>query len=157
MLLFFYLDFMSTGVRLWVAKTNSSGKFLEKISRGGRNFWLRVRFCTSAQQARKVIGLPQLCFLHVTHAHVDYATQSLVDERCQLPRLQSLHISWPLLMAVTHDCTNAATRSTCSRLKFLCIREPYVRPAYFHKYFASLWLLSLGWRWRWRAWTFERE
>ena len=100
--------------------------------------------CT--QQARQVIAFPWLRFLHVTRAHVDYATQFLVDEHCQLPRLQTLHISRALLMAATHDCTNAATRSTYSRLKFLGIREPYVRPACFHEYFASLWLLSLGWR-----------
>jgi hypothetical protein len=92
--------------------------------------------CT--QQPEKLIAFPRFHFLHVTRAHVDYATQFLVDERCQLPRLQVIEISWSSLMSVTQDCTKAATRLTCSRLKSLCVHEPFVRPACFHQYFSSL-------------------
>ena len=89
-------------------------------------------------QAGKVITFPRLRFLDLLGAHVDYAAQFLIDEHCQLPRLQELSIRWASLMAVTHDCTNGATRFTCSRLKFLHIHEPFVRPARFHDYFSSL-------------------
>jgi hypothetical protein len=92
--------------------------------------------CT--QQARKVITFPQLRSLDLSRAHVDYAMQFLFAEHCQLPRLKELKISWTSLMMVTQNCTNAATRFTCSQLKSLEVSEPFVRSACFHQYFSSL-------------------
>ena len=92
----------------------------------------------SQQTTRTPINFPRLRRLGLCLCRVDYATQFLVDEHCQLPRLHELRISWTSLMSVTNDFTNAATRLTCSRLKSLCIRKPFVRPGHFHDYFSSL-------------------
>ena len=45
------------------------------------------------QQARPLVTFPRLRSLHVTRAHVGYATQFLGNEHCQLPRLQQLAIT----------------------------------------------------------------
>jgi hypothetical protein len=90
------------------------------------------------QQSRTLITFPQLLYLGLYSAHVDYAEQFLFDQYCHLPSLFELQISYASLMSVTNHFTNDATRLTCSKLKHLDIYEPFVRPEHFHRYFSSL-------------------
>jgi hypothetical protein len=90
------------------------------------------------QQSRTLITFPQLVRLDIDFTHEDYAEQFLVDQYCHLPSLLKLQIGYASLMSVTNHFTNHATHHTCSKLKRLCIYEPFVRPEHFHRYFSSL-------------------
>jgi hypothetical protein len=91
-----------------------------------------------AQQSRTMITFDRLRHLNLQHAHVDYATQFLTDQYCQVPHLDELSIRCGSLMSVTNDFTSDATRLTCSQVKRLRTRELFVPPARFHEYFLSL-------------------
>jgi hypothetical protein len=92
----------------------------------------------SNQELRTSITFPQLFYLNLKYAHVDYVEQFLVDEYCHLPCLLTLVIDYASLVSVTNYFTNDSTRLTCSKLKRLRINEPFIRPEHFHKYFPSL-------------------
>ena len=92
----------------------------------------------SKQPTNTPIIFPRLRYLGIVSCHLDYAKQFLIDEHCQLPRLRILHINGPSLKAVTNDFTNAATRLTCSRVKFLGMPEAFDKPEHWYDYFSSM-------------------
>ena len=92
----------------------------------------------SKQESRSLITFPHLLRLNLVCAHMDYAEEFLVDQYCHLPSLFKLQIGYVSLMSVTKNFTHHATRLICSKLKHLRIREPFVPPEHFHRYFSSL-------------------
>ena len=96
----------------------------------------------SKQQSKTLITFPKLLHLDIDSAHVDYAEEFLLDQYCHSPCLLKLRIRYASLMSVTSHFTNGATRLTCSKLKRLCINEPFVPPEHFHQYFPSLEMFS---------------
>ena len=92
----------------------------------------------SKQESRSLITFPYLLRLDLDCAHVDYAEEFLVDQYCHLPSLCKLQIGYASFMSVTKNFTRHATRLICSKLKHLRIRETFVPPEHFHRYFSSL-------------------
>ena len=90
-------------------------------------------------EPRKLITFSRLIYLNLYRAHRDYAEEFLVDESCHLPRLVDLKISYESLVSLTNNFTNDATRLSCSRLTRLRLKEPFVRPEHFPRYFSALW------------------
>jgi len=90
------------------------------------------------QQSSIPIIFPHLIFLKFSRCHVDYVEQFLIDKNCYLPRLLNLGIQYELLVTVTHNFTNDATRLTCAKVTSLNITEPFVRSENFDQYFPLL-------------------
>ncbi len=84
------------------------------------------------------IIFPCLVLLNLALAHTDYAEQLLFDENTHLPRLLNLYMTYKSLTMITNNFTNDAARLTCSKLKYLKISEPFVRPENFDQYFPLL-------------------
>lgn len=93
---------------------------------------------TSKQELFGSITFPHLIRLQIDTAHIDYAEQFLVEEKCHLPRLLDLSITYESLMTVTNNFTRDSTRLICSKLTFLELTEPFVRPQHFNQYFPLL-------------------
>ena len=90
------------------------------------------------QQSRTLITFRNLFYLDLQSAHIDYVEQFLVDQYCHLPCLLVLRVNYSSLAHVTKNFTNDSTRLACSKLKYLAIDEPFIRPEHFHQYFSSL-------------------
>jgi hypothetical protein len=90
------------------------------------------------QQSRALITFPKLFNLDLKRAHVDYVEQFLVNKFCYIPCLLKLGVKYAPLVSVTNDFTNDSTRFACSKLKHLCVDEPFIRPEHFHRYFSTL-------------------
>ena len=92
----------------------------------------------SKQQPKTSITFPRLVYLNVRHAHRDYVQDFLWDQSCHLPCLVDLEISYESLASTTHHFTNDATRLSCNRLTCLRMREHFVPPEHFGRYFPPL-------------------
>ncbi|CAF4418142.1 unnamed protein product [Rotaria socialis] len=90
------------------------------------------------QQTMPLIVFSHLIDLNLFCAHADYAEQFLVNKHCYLPCLLNINICYEPLTLVTNNFTNDATRLTCSKLTSVCIKEPFVSPETFSKYFPLL-------------------
>jgi hypothetical protein len=90
------------------------------------------------QLSTTTIIYPHLILLDIVSAHVDYAEQFFFEEKTHLPRLLNLYIRYESLAIVTNNFTSDATRLTCSKVTCLTIKEPFVRPANFQRYFPLL-------------------
>lgn len=90
------------------------------------------------QQSTTLIVFSHLILLSLSGVHSDYAEQFLVDKRCYLPCLLNINIRYEPLALVTNNFTNDATPLTCSKLTSVCIKEPFVSPETFSKYFPLL-------------------
>ncbi|CAF4281385.1 unnamed protein product [Rotaria sp. Silwood2] len=90
------------------------------------------------QYSSTLITFAQVSELNIAFAHIDYAEEFLLETNIRLPRLIFLGIKYEPLAMVTNNFTNDATRFTCSRLQYMKIPEPFVRPENFHSYFPLL-------------------
>ncbi|CAF3492767.1 unnamed protein product [Rotaria socialis] len=90
------------------------------------------------QQTMPLIVFSHLIDLNLFCAHADCAEQFLVNKHCYLPCLLNINICYEPLTLVTNNFTNDATRLTCSKLTSVCIKEPFVSPETFSKYFPLL-------------------
>jgi hypothetical protein len=93
---------------------------------------------TNKQELLASITFPHLSRLKIDMIHIDYAEQFLVEQKCHLPCLLDLLIKYESLVTVTNNFTNDATRLTCSKLRFLWLTGPFVRPQHFNQYFPFL-------------------
>ena len=90
------------------------------------------------QKSTTPIEFPNLIDLNIFDCHVDYAQQFLDHNRCYLPSLLNLDITYQSLATATNNFTNDATRFVCGKLKSLHINEPFVRAQNFDEYFPLL-------------------
>jgi hypothetical protein len=90
------------------------------------------------QQSRALITFPHLLYLHLQNVHIDYVEQFLVDQYCYLPCLLALEVNYTSLLSVTNGFIHDSTRLACSKLKYLYVDEPFIRPEHFHRYFSTL-------------------
>jgi hypothetical protein len=93
---------------------------------------------TKKQELSETITFPHLSRLNIYMSHIDYAEQFLVEQRCHLPHLLDLLIKYESLVTVTNNFTNNATRRTCSKVRFIWLTGPFVRPQHFNQYFPLL-------------------
>ncbi|CAF1626699.1 unnamed protein product [Rotaria sp. Silwood1] len=90
------------------------------------------------QHSSTLITFAQVYELNLAFAHIDYVEEFLFETNIRLPRLIFLGIKYESLAMVTNNFTNDAARFTCSRLQYIIIPEPFVRPENFHSYFPLL-------------------
>ncbi|CAF4969811.1 unnamed protein product, partial [Rotaria socialis] len=84
------------------------------------------------------ITFAHLFDLDLARANIDYVVQFLFDKNTSLPRLTHLTVRYETLATVTQGFTNDAARLTCSTIRCLVVKEPFVRPEKFLLYFSSL-------------------
>ncbi|CAF4950441.1 unnamed protein product [Rotaria socialis] len=74
----------------------------------------------------------------LARANIDYVVQFLFDKNTSLPCLMHLTVRYETLATVTRGFTNDAAHLTCSKIRCLVVKEPFVRPEKFLSYFSSL-------------------
>ena len=97
-----------------------------------------VQSQSEQQQLTTLIEFPHLVDLNIVQCHEDYAQQFLDYNRCYLPSLLNLDITYQSLATATKYFTNDATRVTCGKMRSLHIKEPFVRTENFDEYFPLL-------------------
>ncbi|CAF4536716.1 unnamed protein product [Rotaria sp. Silwood2] len=79
-----------------------------------------------------------LTYLDLQDAHDDYAELFLLKKNVHLPRLLNLSVQYKSLITITNNFINDAMDFNFSKLKSLCVCQPFVRPENFHEYFPLL-------------------
>ncbi|CAF3766793.1 unnamed protein product [Rotaria sp. Silwood1] len=85
-----------------------------------------------------LITFPYLTLLDLQDAHDDYAELFLLKKNVHLPRLLNLSVQYKSLITITNNFTNDAMDLNSSKLKSLCVCQPFVSPENFHEYFPLL-------------------
>lgn len=107
-------------------------------------FLVELYIRNSQSQKNKESSTTPIIFPHLLYlgllgvTHEDYAEQFLVYNQCHLPRLVRFEINYGILVKVTKNFINDATRQTGAQLTNLIIEEMFVRPENFNKYLSLL-------------------
>ncbi|CAF3711698.1 unnamed protein product, partial [Rotaria socialis] len=79
------------------------------------------------------ITFAHLFDLDLARANIDYVVQFLFDKNTSLPRLTHLTVRYETLATVTQGFTNDAARLTCSKIRCLVVKEPFLSTCLFRE------------------------
>jgi hypothetical protein len=121
----------------------------EFFIRIARAFPLLTKFCIanveSAQisnfpngQSYEIAEYPNLIYLDMLCANIDYLEQFLNEKVTYVPRLKKLKVVYNSLRVVTNNFTREETRRNCAKVTRLLIRTPLACSKDFYLYFPLL-------------------